>query len=743
MTTNQPHRMLVVHNLPGAGDRMRTVDPRAFRKYAFGNLLGHLEDTAKRAGQPSPLVSNCLALPGDIPLYDAAVLQGIAIDQKYDSVMCHLVLDHGGVLGDDFLAALRADFVRAGGLLLNPVKSITKTDVARASRFELETDTAPCVIKKDDNYNKPETVFQLHTAAELAAFRAQHQQGQERFVTHKLLRYFGIDESELYQLERWVVWFGDLTVNCRYSDEFYIKRATALSFYARDERRLSRDLERLTAGGQTWKGRTLDCAYTHDPEAWDARYATLETFHAAFQFDYAELDVIQPAKGQFVVIDVNNTPGPAHPNLHFRELAVRILSEKLRLPDKLEAPAEVAAPAEAAPVAVAVEEQPAAAPRPEGRRNICLCMIVKNETAVLPRLFRSVKDYIDYYVIVDTGSTDDTIALIRREMSGYGIEGEVHERPWVNFGVNRQQALELAVAAKKCDWLLFIDADEELGVSDPKFYEKLEPGVSYDIEKHHAGTRYAVPHLVNVQASRFRWEGVVHNYLVTVSGSKARKLRHDVWIVYHHGEGAKSRGLTQEQKYLRDAKLLEEDLQKNPGNSRSQFYLGQSYRDAGHHDKAYVEYKKRARMQGWAEEKFVAQLEAARAAQRLEESEELVVREYLEAYELRPTRVEPLHDLARYFRRKGQYGKAYAFARTGVELERPDDQLFINQQIYDWRMLDELSVAAYRIGDYAAAKEAGETILRRVQGGRLSIPPEDLRRIRENLTFTLKRLGGA
>jgi hypothetical protein len=92
---------------------------------------------------------------------------------------------------------------------------------------------------------------------------------------------------------------------------------------------------------------------------------------------------------------------------------------------------------------------------------------------------------------------------------------------------------------------------------------------------------------------------------------------------------------------------------------------------------------------------------------------------------------------------KGQYGKAYAFARTGVELERPDDQLFINQQIYDWRMLDELSVAAYRIGDYAAAKEAGETILRRVQGGRLSIPPDDLRRIRENLNFTLKRLGGA
>jgi hypothetical protein len=751
MTTNLPHRMLVVHNLVGAGDRVRTIDLRPFRKYAFGGLLGYADDAAKRANRPLPLTSECLALPGDIAVYDAARLEGLAVDHKYDSVMCHLVLDHGGVLADDFLSALRADFLKPGGLLLNPVKSITKTDVARASRFELETETAPCVIKKNDNYNKPETVFQLHTAAELANWRAEHGDEQERFVMHKLLRYYGIDDSQLYQLERWVVWFDDLTINCRYSDEFYIKRATSLSFYARDERRLSRDLERLTEGGQGWKGRSLDCAYVHDPEGWDARYATLKNFREAFGFDYAELDVIQPAKGEFVVIDVNNTPGPSHQNVHWRELAVRVLAEKLGLHANAEPRSAATAPepvAAAVPVAVAeatsapvVETRADGSRRAEGRRNICLCMIVKDESEVLPRLFRSVKDYIDYYVIVDTGSTDDTIALIEREMRGYGIAGEVHERPWVNFGVNRQQALELAVAAGKSDWLLFIDADEELGVSDPTFYEKLEPGVSYDIEKHHAGTRYAVPHLVNVKASRFRWEGVVHNYLVTTEGSKARKLRHDVWIIYHHGQGAKSRGLTQEQKYLRDAKLLEEDLAKNPGNARSQFYLGQSYRDAGHHAKAYVEYKRRAQMQGWAEETFVAQLEAARAAQRIEEPEEVVVREYLEAYELRPTRVEPLHDLARYFRTKGKYGKAYAFARTGVELERPDDQLFINQQIYDWRMLDELSVAAYRIGDYPAAREAAETILRRVQGGRLSVPPDDLRRIQENLSFTLKRLG--
>jgi len=259
-------------------------------------------------------------------------------------------------------------------------------------------------------------------------------------------------------------------------------------------------------------------------------------------------------------------------------------------------------------------------------------MIVKNEVKVLPRLIRSVKDYIDYYVIVDTGSTDDTIEMIRREMTGYGIEGEVHERPWVNFGVNRQQALELAVAADKADWLLFIDADEELVVSDPKFYEKLEPGVTYEIEKHQDELRYAVHHLVNVRVGRYRWEGPVHNYLVELVPAPRWEVRKDVWIIYHQAQGAKSHGVTQEEKFLRDARLLEAEIARDPNDARSQFYLAQSYRDAEQFERALQEYKKRASMEnGWAEERFIAQLEAGRICLRLEKPEAVVLSELLAA----------------------------------------------------------------------------------------------------------------
>lgn len=368
-------------------------------------------------------------------------------------------------------------------------------------------------------------------------------------------------------------------------------------------------------------------------------------------------------------------------------------------------------------------------------------MIVKNEEKVLPRLFRSLKDYIDYYVIVDTGSTDGTIELIEREMSAYGITGEVHERPWVNFGVNRQQALDLAVQANKADWLLFIDADEELGVADPTFYEKLEPGVSYNLEKHHSGVRYAVPHLINVRSARFRWEGPVHNYLVTVEGSKERVLRKDVWIVYHAGEGAKSHGMTQEQKYLRDAKLLEGHLREQPGNPRSQFYLAQSYKDAGHLEKAYEEYAKRAALEGWAEERFMAQLELGRLAARLEKPESIVLEQFLAAYEQRPTRAEPVYELARYFRMKKAYGKAFLFAKAGAPIQRPDDSLFVAQSVYDWQLFDELAVSAFWVREYDVCQAACQHILQRIAEG-LGVPPADADRIRENLRFAKAKLRG-
>lgn len=70
---------------------------------------------------------------------------------------------------------------------------------------------------------------------------------------------------------------------------------------------------------------------------------------------------------------------------------------------------------------------------------LCLSMIVKNETHIIKECFDSIYDQIDYWIIVDTGSTDGTQELIKNYFAEKGIPGELIERPWVSFGHNRTE----------------------------------------------------------------------------------------------------------------------------------------------------------------------------------------------------------------------------------------------------------------------------------------------------------------
>ena len=78
------------------------------------------------------------------------------------------------------------------------------------------------------------------------------------------------------------------------------------------------------------------------------------------------------------------------------------------------------------------------------RPAICLAMIVRNEAHVVKEALDSAAPYFGSWVIVDTGSDDGTQDLITSHMADVGILGELHERPWRDFGHNRAEALTLA-----------------------------------------------------------------------------------------------------------------------------------------------------------------------------------------------------------------------------------------------------------------------------------------------------------
>jgi len=87
------------------------------------------------------------------------------------------------------------------------------------------------------------------------------------------------------------------------------------------------------------------------------------------------------------------------------------------------------------------------------KKTICLNMIVKNESKVITRCLESIKPILDYWVILDTGSTDGTQQIIKNFMKD--IPGELHEDAFVNFEYSRNKALDFAKG--KADYVLFID----------------------------------------------------------------------------------------------------------------------------------------------------------------------------------------------------------------------------------------------------------------------------------------------
>ena len=101
-----------------------------------------------------------------------------------------------------------------------------------------------------------------------------------------------------------------------------------------------------------------------------------------------------------------------------------------------------------------------------GLPTIGLSIIVKNESKVIERMLNTVHPILDYYCVIDTGSTDGTQDIVRKFFEEKGIPGEVIDHKWVNFQDARNTALEAVKG--KTDFGFWIDADEQL-TFDPGF----------------------------------------------------------------------------------------------------------------------------------------------------------------------------------------------------------------------------------------------------------------------------------
>jgi glycosyltransferase involved in cell wall biosynthesis len=336
-----------------------------------------------------------------------------------------------------------------------------------------------------------------------------------------------------------------------------------------------------------------------------------------------------------------------------------------------------------------------AARRGARRSSICLCMIVKNEAAVIERCLASVRGLVDYWVVSDTGSTDGTPDLIRTALAD--VPGELHEDPWQDFGHNR--SLNLEHARGKADYLLLIDADMVL-----RRHGELPEltADSYTI-RHGGDPEYRNKRLIRGDLP-WRYVGSTHEYLTT--DGPDREVHLDELTVDHFTDGRPPTARLE-----RDARLLTADLERDPSNTRTVFYLAQTRRDLGERDAAIALYRRRVEMGGWPEEVYFSLVQIGELTADVGDWP-AAMDAFVEAWEYRPQRLEALYELTSRLRLRNQYHAAYAFANAGIGEPQPDDVLFVRPWVYRWGFLFELSISAYWVGDFIGSVRACDMLLK-------------------------------
>ena len=349
--------------------------------------------------------------------------------------------------------------------------------------------------------------------------------------------------------------------------------------------------------------------------------------------------------------------------------------------------------------------------------SICLNMIVKNESHIIEKTLENLcsKIAFDYWVICDTGSTDNTAEIITDFFSKKNIKGELFYDKWVHFAHNRTLALQRAF--KKTDLLLVFDADDEI-VGEIALPSKVQ------FDEYHlkfgssAGTSYTRVLLIN-NHKKFEFLSVIHEFISCKEGPSTHAFIEGNYYVVS-GRGG-SRNLDPN-KYLKDALILEqahkEALQQNDQLfHRYAYYCANSYRDYGNHENAIKWYKiTLGQEKQWNQEKYTSCLSIYDCYKSLNQ-EETGFYYLIESFTYDSERVECLYPLLVHYCCKNMHKIAYNYYLNVKDFfenhfinANMSHKLFINHDKYNFFVPYYMILIADKVQDFACVVKMYEII---------------------------------
>lgn len=324
---------------------------------------------------------------------------------------------------------------------------------------------------------------------------------------------------------------------------------------------------------------------------------------------------------------------------------------------------------------------------------IAVYTITKNEQKFVKRWAESCAD-ADYRLIVDTGSTDNTV----EEAIANGCDvRSITVRPW-RFDDARNAAL--ALLPEDIDICIALDADEVLVKGWREALERTPAGINRPRYKYvwswapdgseglvYSGDKIHSRH-------NFRWVHPVHEVLACTT--QENQWFCEGLIIHHYPDNTKSRS-----QYL---PLLELAVRERPDDDRNQFYLGREYMFHGQNQNAETHLLKALELSKWKPERATAMRYLSRVT---DDREGWLLRACAEA----PNRREPWVETAQMYYSRQEWALCLACCQKALQIGTKPLEYLCEEEAWSALPYDLASVAAWQIGAHKLSVQYSESAI--------------------------------
>lgn len=337
---------------------------------------------------------------------------------------------------------------------------------------------------------------------------------------------------------------------------------------------------------------------------------------------------------------------------------------------------------------------------------IVVTIMIKNEeNTIINTLSSFLTQGIDHFFILDTGSKDNTVKIVQEFLQNENVTGYLAEEKFIDFATSRNKTLELTEKKfPNATFFLMPDAEWHLRNASALIefceQEKDSSIPLYLVNINMNDSQFYSARLFRNKA-KIRFSGVVHEAPTIVTENKCPESVFFEIINTHHGI-EKSR-----KRWQKDLLLLSNSYNKNTNDPRNTFYLAQTYECLGLLESAYKYYTHRSKLHGWSEENYITYYRLGEIAEKLKNiSWESAMSHYLQAFAMRPHRIEPLVKIANHYWPNNIH-TCYIFIKHAYDIPYPkNDTLFIEKKMYLYDRYEIMSRCAWYLEEYKLGEQA-------------------------------------